>query len=681
MISFLKQCSEYIAKFGLARFFSKGFEKLFNRKTQIIEEFEFIIENGPLKSTPPFEDELAETGNIRIAWIVPEFGKGSGGHINMFRFMKYLDSCGIENDIYCISLYYADRKRIAKKYPAGSDILKDVVRKYYGIEFSDTTRIKYIQNVDECRSAHIMAATYWKSAYFVRAFNRCLLKMYFVQDFEPAFYPWGSEYKFAENTYRFGFTGITVGSWLANKLQKEYNMKCYAMAYAYDKQFYGPQKDVVKKDRVLFYARPRTERRCFELGLLGLSLFAREYPEYEIAFAGADVKSYSVPFKYTNYGMLELKELAKIYAETKIVVALSATDLSLVPIEAMGCGTAVLVNRGDNTLWMCTEENSLLADFTPDSIARILIDHVSNPKKLERVSEQAQRFSEQNTWENEFALAKTFIGKELDGCRDEFKRRKRIIDESASGKGTAKLAAIVHLYYREIIDEICGFLKNIDEKFDLFVTVSNFITADDLESIRACFPSVRFFHYENRGRDIYPFLEVMKNVDMSGYDAVCKIHSKKSTHLSRSLNWTYSSGDNWRADLYAQLLGSPSRIRDIVTAFRNDPELGIAGPGKNLIDKNDPFFVLGNSGSLGEIRSRCGISPEDNRSFFAGSMFWFRPDALRKITDAGFTRDDFPDETGQIDSTAAHSVERLFNAAAVSGGYSIADCNDLSRRF
>ena len=39
------------------------------------------------------------------------------------------------------------------------------------------------------------------------------IPVYFVQDFEPLFYPMGSDYLLAENTYRKGLYHITTGAW------------------------------------------------------------------------------------------------------------------------------------------------------------------------------------------------------------------------------------------------------------------------------------------------------------------------------------------------------------------------------------------------------------------------------------------------------------------------------------
>jgi O-antigen biosynthesis protein len=48
----------------------------------------------------------------------------------------------------------------------------------------------------------------------------------------------------------------------------------------------------------------------------------------------------------------------------------------------------------------------------------------------------------------------------------------------------------------------------------------------------------------------------------------------------------------------------------------------------------------------------------DKYGFFKGTMFWARFDALRPILKRGFGYDDFEPETGQIDGTLAHGLER-----------------------
>ena len=61
--------------------------------------------------------------------------------------------------------------------------------------------------------------------------------------------------------------------------------------------------------------------------------------------------------------------------------------------------------------------------------------------------------------------------------------------------------------------------------------------------------------------------------------------------------------------------------------------------------------------------------PED-AVFPAGNMFWARVDAVSNVFHTGFTADDFQEESGQIDATLAHQLERLWVYAAMSNGFS-----------
>jgi FMN phosphatase YigB (HAD superfamily) len=51
-------------------------------------------------------------------------------------------------------------------------------------------------------------------------------------------------------------------------------------------------------------------------------------------------------------------------------------------------------------------------------------------------------------------------------------------------------------------------------------------------------------------------------------------------------------------------------------------------------------------------------------------MFWFRPDALRQLFGKAITLVDFAPESGQVDGTIAHGIERIVCQLAVKNGYS-----------
>ena len=62
----------------------------------------------------------------------------------------------------------------------------------------------------------------------------------------------------------------------------------------------------------------------------------------------------------------------------------------------------------------------------------------------------------------------------------------------------------------------------------------------------------------------------------------------------------------------------------------------------------------------------------DNRhliEFPAGSMFWFKPKALAPLLENVLTIEDFPVESGQVDGTLAHAIERAFLFIVEASGF------------
>ena len=264
------------------------------------------------------------------------------------------------------------------------------------------------------RHADAVIATSWFTAYVVDKFDNALTKFYFVQDFEPYFYPVGAEYCFAENTYKMGFRGITAGGWLAQKLHDEYGMETMGFHFSYERELYQPRKKKDQVKRVFYYARPYTERRAFELGILALEQLAKKVPELEVVFAGQKLVGYEFGFRYTDMGILKLEQLCDVYSQCDMCLVLSMTNLSLLPMEIMASGSVVVSNKGVNNEWLLNESNAIMVDSTPDAIANEMAYYFEHPELLEEKRNNGFACVEQFTWKDEICKVYEFMVKSID---------------------------------------------------------------------------------------------------------------------------------------------------------------------------------------------------------------------------------------------------------------------------
>jgi glycosyltransferase involved in cell wall biosynthesis len=335
-------------------------------KRRVIEFYDFV-RSRPV-GTPIAVGTVERT---TINWVVPPWGFGSGGHLNIFRFVYYLEQEGFN----CRIVVVGEPKPLSAE-----DAYKQINNWFFPLK-GDV----YI-GINSAPPAHITIATSWQTAYYVRSFQSTVHRCYFVQDFEPYFYAAGAEYAWAEETYRFGFFGITAGSWLKDKLAADYGMRTEAFSFSYDRNLYSQHKRREPEiRRIFFYARPPTERRAFQLGILVLDEVTRRMPEVKVIFAGWDISEYHIPFEHLNGGVLGLHELPDLYSQCDVALVLSFTNLSLLPLELMACGTPVVSNRAPCTEWLLNKDNCLLASPTVEALADALCNVLTTPIEVVRL--------------------------------------------------------------------------------------------------------------------------------------------------------------------------------------------------------------------------------------------------------------------------------------------------------
>lgn len=91
------------------------------------------------------------------------------------------------------------------------------------------------------------------------------------------------------------------------------------------------------------------------------------------------------------------------------------------------------------------------------------------------------------------------------------------------------------------------------------------------DSVRAKFekfkPDTRFVAVENVGYDVWPFIKVIKSIDLSPYDCLMKLHTKNVDGFKCRLNGVKLTGTKWRDILVGGLLNDSAQFTKMYRSF------------------------------------------------------------------------------------------------------------------
>lgn len=328
--------------------------------------------------------DLATAKAKTMQWVIPNFGFGSGGHLNIFRFINMMAASGYKQRLVILPPY---------NWSSPEDARASLEQWYMPLD------AEIALGVEGFAPSHITLATGWQTAYWVAKHQASQQKFYFIQDFEPSFYSVSTEYYLAENTYRLGLKGITAGTWLSEKLSREYGMTCGAVSFGVELDRYKP---TIRREHphfnIFFYSRHVTRRRLFELGLAALSRVTQMHPNVAVIFAGGDVSGYDIPFPHLNAGELRLDELPDLYTQSDLALVLSGTNLSLLPLELAACKCPMVMNDTPSARWLMPEDACYYAPTDPDGMAATISRAITDDADRNRRMMKAHKISSSATW-------------------------------------------------------------------------------------------------------------------------------------------------------------------------------------------------------------------------------------------------------------------------------------------
>jgi glycosyltransferase involved in cell wall biosynthesis len=334
-----------------------------------------------------------------VTWFVPHFGHTFGGIHTILRFGDLLRRRHAVRSTFVI---YDNPSASPADYDArASSQFPELAGGFHVLR--DKTELAKLPPCD------LAIATLWSSAFIVRDFPHAVAKAYFVQDFEPLFYPAGTYQALAEQTYRFGLYGIFNSPGLHEFVTANFPMTgCFFEPAVDSAVFHDRRPARVSPVRVFFYGRPSSDRNGFELGVAALrGLKASLGTQVEILSAGEEwqPEAFQLNGVVENLGVLPYEKTADLYRTCDIGLCFMFTKHpSYLPLEMMACGVTVVTNQNSANRWLLEDEkNCLLAEPACSSVLDRLLLAARDSELRRRLGLAAAERMRTTTWEAQVA--------------------------------------------------------------------------------------------------------------------------------------------------------------------------------------------------------------------------------------------------------------------------------------
>ncbi len=331
-----------------------------------------------------------ENLNCSIAFIVPEISKFSGGHTGILRLGTYLCKMGHKVDYIAIN-----DKSI-------EEMEENAVINFPEWEGKILTREAFQSNYYD-----IGIATKWNTCYHLVANQKKFgLKAYFIQDFEPLFYPMSDYYLLSLNTYKMGLKMISLGPWNAKMIKKFLpHRDVKYIDFPVELGIYNIEKREIKISepiRFAVYIKRDPKRAPFllieQLKYLKY-MFDKNNVKVEINFFGIE-KNIKLPLG-NNLGKLNAESLKSLYRNSHFGVVASLTNISYVNYEMVAMGLPVIDFIDGSAPSFFSEEEMIFIDAHPMALYKTVENYIKEENKLNAIVSKAQKKLRNVTWESQ----------------------------------------------------------------------------------------------------------------------------------------------------------------------------------------------------------------------------------------------------------------------------------------
>ena len=350
----------------------------------------FVLERareGPAPLLDPLPGH-AEREQLHLAFVIPPFRRGSGGHNSIFQIISRLERRG-----HTVAVWLHDpRGWQTWEWPAvARELANDYFAPYEG---------PLHKGFEHWRGADVAIATGWETAWPVLGLPECAARAYLVHDHEPEFYATSADAHWARETYGFDLHPIVSSQWLRELMTARYGAPhCDGFDFGVDFEAYRPRPVERRRDTVIFYARAITERRAVPLGLLALEELHRRRPDVRIQLFG-ELEPIEASFPYEHLGIEAPERLSWRYSEARVGVVLSMTNYSLIPKEMLACGLPCVDLAGYPSEATFGPDGPIeLAEFDPLALCAAIERLLDDDARWEQRSAAGRAFVDGHTWD------------------------------------------------------------------------------------------------------------------------------------------------------------------------------------------------------------------------------------------------------------------------------------------
>jgi lipopolysaccharide biosynthesis protein len=273
-------------------------------------------------------------------------------------------------------------------------------------------------------------------------------------------------------------------------------------------------------------------------------------------------------------------------------------------------------------------------------------------------------------WDN---LLRTCNQSDLKNCLNlNYILSSEIDNQSLRESAKPRVALVMHIFVEELIEYCYRYASSMPAYADIYITTN---TEDKKQKIYNIFKNLEcnklsVIIVENRGRDVSALLVGCRDV-LLNYDYVCFAHDKSPRNVKPG-----TIGKAFSYLCFECVLKNKTYVNNVIKTFEENPRIGLLTPPPP--NHSDYYLTVGKEWTANfdvsvelskKLNLTVDISEEKPPIAPLGTIFWFRPKALKILIDFDLKYDDFPKEPVKTDATLMHAIEHLYPLVAQQEGY------------